>query len=383
MSVDQSARKHDLWIAASGGAIVFVACALVAIQDVAIEALSAFLAHMTFAPLALAGICRGLGGNAAERGQTVMAAIAGAAAGAGIGVILAPTGTPSFLLSVDLAVGLSSVCLGLLIAAAFGRPWRLALTAIAIGAAGAGASIALISIESSAAMVASVTTTAAAVASFGAGAVLGGLAPSKPSEIAVRLTSGWIAAAALLAAGVNTASSLGFTPPIAAATQADASLSAAKTDLQEDELRRVVETLLARVYRAFEHKEEAATYDALAEAVAGETLESLYLQRRRALARASEGGAEIASVVLERSTLVEADRSSGVYQIDAAWEVVGIVGHATHQHIRRNVYQADVTVAAIDGAWRIRRLDLSDVRRETTEDVPLEDGAGPRQGVTR
>ena len=375
------ARKQDFWIAAVGAAIVLFAFGLAAVQNAAIAALTAYFAHLTFAPFGLAGVGRGLGRDAGERSQAALAAVAGGALGVWI-VLLFGTTSSSILLSVGLAIGLSAVCLGLLIAATLGRPWGLTLVAISVSAVAAGASIALIALESAAPLVAFVTAAAAAVATFGTGALLGGLVPSKLGETMVRLASGWIAAAALLFVGVNTASSLGFAPPIAAATKAGGSLTASDTDLDDIELRRVVETLLARVYRAFEHEEEAAIYDALAEAVTGETLETLYLQRRLALARASEGGAEIASVALERSVPIKADRTTGVYRIDAAWEVVGIVGHATHQHIRRNVYQAAVTIAAIDGAWRIRQLDLSDMRRETTEDVPIDTGEASSQGAT-
>lgn len=378
MGEDQSGRRSDLWatVVAGGG----VACAVGAAQEDAIEALASLLAHVTIAPLMLAGICRGVARDAAERRGAALVALVGGGVGGGIGAALAAP-TASLLLGLDLAAGLSAVVLGLLIAVALARPWALALAATAIGAAAAGCSIVLLALESAAPLVAIVTTTSAAVASFGLGRVLGGFVRSTSGETAVRLVSGWVAAAALMVAGVNAASSLGDGPPVAAVAQAAGPVTATTIDLDALELRRVVETLLARVYRAFEHNEEAATYDALAEAVSGDTLEALYLQRRSALARASDGGAAIASVTLERSSLIDADRARGVYRIDAAWEVVGIIGHATHQHIRRNAYEAEVTVLAIDGEWRIGGFELSDMRRETSEDIPHE-GEAAAVGAT-
>jgi len=148
--------------------------------------------------------------------------------------------------------------------------------------------------------------------------------------------------------------------PIVRATAQDVStLSPTDAEARADEL---VAWALEQVYGAFEQAEEAAIYDALATAVAGDALDALYLQRRAALAdRGLEGANQEVHEVELMS--VAAERRGDLLQADARWRVLGIVGHERHRHLRGNAYAADLDLARIDGSWRITGFDLREVDR--------------------
>ena len=42
---------------------------------------------------------------------------------------------------------------------------------------------------------------------------------------------------------------------------------------------------------------------------------------------------------------------------------MGTVGHWGHVHTRQNLYNAIVTIAAVDGAWKITELEVIEVNR--------------------
>lgn len=127
----------------------------------------------------------------------------------------------------------------------------------------------------------------------------------------------------------------------------------------------VAPELLTRVYLAFNETEEARIYDALAEVAAEEALETLYLERVGAMAEngldpSAEADQQIHTMEMLR---IQAEREAEIFTWDARWRVVGTVGHATHMHVRGNIYSADLTVAPVDGAWRITGFELKDVDR--------------------
>jgi len=49
--------------------------------------------------------------------------------------------------------------------------------------------------------------------------------------------------------------------------------------------------------------------------------------------------------------------------IDAAWQVVGTVGHGEHVHVRGNTYRAELAIAMVDEAWKMTGFRLVDVDR--------------------
>ena len=46
---------------------------------------------------------------------------------------------------------------------------------------------------------------------------------------------------------------------------------------------------------------------------------------------------------------------------------MGTVGHWGHVHVRKNHYDATVTVETVDGAWKITALEILDEKRIDTQ----------------
>ncbi|NNL78539.1 MAG: hypothetical protein HKO68_19585, partial [Desulfobacterales bacterium] len=47
----------------------------------------------------------------------------------------------------------------------------------------------------------------------------------------------------------------------------------------------------------------------------------------------------------------------------AQWTAMGSVGHWGHIHVRKNQYEAIITVEPVDGAWKITDLELLEEKR--------------------
>ena len=135
-----------------------------------------------------------------------------------------------------------------------------------------------------------------------------------------------------------------------------------------EEFWRLTPALLLVVYEAFGETQEAAIYDRLAEVTYGEALEYLYLERVGAMAG---GGLEEADQTIHEIKLLntKVSRVEATLEIDAAWQVIGTVGHAEHLHVRGNTYNAALSVAPVEGAWRITDFDLLDVNRDAAGEV--------------
>ena len=133
---------------------------------------------------------------------------------------------------------------------------------------------------------------------------------------------------------------------------------------------RLTPALLLVVYEAFNETQEDAIYNTLASVTHGEALEYLYLERVGAM----KGGGldEVDQTIHEIELLnTQVARKDSALLIDASWQVIGTVGHAEHLHVRGNTYSAALTVAPVDGAWRITDFDLRDVNRDTAGDTFL------------
>ena len=127
----------------------------------------------------------------------------------------------------------------------------------------------------------------------------------------------------------------------------------------------VAPEMLTAVYRAFNETDEEAIYDSLAVVAGGEALEALYLERVGAMVGGGLDGTEAADQEIHNMQMlrIDSERSGQSFTWDARWRVVGTVGHATHMHVRGNVYAAVLTVAPTDGVWRITEFELTDVDR--------------------
>ena len=127
----------------------------------------------------------------------------------------------------------------------------------------------------------------------------------------------------------------------------------------------VLNSLLKNVYRSFDFREEEDVYDRLATSVSGNLLSVIYLQNRKSLVVTQAGGArarvkevEILEVDVNRLD----DRPLGRL-FHARWTAMGTVGHWGHIHIRKNQYEANISVEPVGGAWKITDLELLEEKR--------------------
>jgi len=135
--------------------------------------------------------------------------------------------------------------------------------------------------------------------------------------------------------------------------------------INDAEAKATLEALLKNVYRAFDFRDEEDVYDKLALSVSGDLLSDVYLQSRRSLQIKKAGGAQAkvkAVEVLDASLEELADRPLA-FALKSQWTALGTVGHWGHVHTRKNIYDAIVTVQAIDGMWKITGLELLEEQR--------------------
>lgn len=136
-------------------------------------------------------------------------------------------------------------------------------------------------------------------------------------------------------------------------------------DINNDEAKATLQSLLKNVYRAFDFREEEDVYDKLALSVSGDLLADIYLQNRKSFAVQKAGGAqakvkdiEILGVAAQR--LVDKPLA---YAVNANWTASGTVGHWGHIHVRKNYYDAIITVEGDTGRWKITGLELLEEKR--------------------
>jgi hypothetical protein len=127
--------------------------------------------------------------------------------------------------------------------------------------------------------------------------------------------------------------------------------------------REIVSALLHNVYHAFDFREEERIYDTLAKSVAGDLLQQTYLETRRGLELASQGGARAKVKSIEIETLEAEAAAGGAFSARATWRVSGAVGHWGHVHQRRNRYRSELTVTPMDGVWKLSDLAILEEER--------------------
>lgn len=121
----------------------------------------------------------------------------------------------------------------------------------------------------------------------------------------------------------------------------------------------VVGGVLENIYRSFDYRDESTIYDLLARSTAGDLLTDVYLETRRGLELANQGGARarVKEVEVLEATH-EPLRGEQGFRSRAKWNVSGSVGHWGHIHQRVNQYEADLTLQVLDGAWKITSLNV-------------------------
>jgi len=127
----------------------------------------------------------------------------------------------------------------------------------------------------------------------------------------------------------------------------------------------VLNSLLKNIYRSFDFRKEEDVYDRLATSVSGNLLSKIYLQNRKSLVVTQAGGARarVKEVEILDVDVEHLDHRPLGLLFRATWTAMGSVGHWGHIHIRKNQYEADITVEPVDGAWKITGLELLEEKR--------------------
>jgi hypothetical protein len=141
--------------------------------------------------------------------------------------------------------------------------------------------------------------------------------------------------------------------------------NAVADQITEEDAAELIHSLMKNVYRAFDFREEEDVYDKLAVSVTGDLLTDIYLQSRKSLQIEQAGGAQakVEEVKVLEAAAQESVQQKGAIDIHTKWSAAGTVGHWGHVHMRKNVYEAIVTIAPIEGVWRISSLEVLDETR--------------------
>lgn len=140
----------------------------------------------------------------------------------------------------------------------------------------------------------------------------------------------------------------------------------------------VVYVLLKNTYRAFDYRKESDVYDVLAKSVAGELLTKVYLEVQKSLELESQGGARarVYELDLRKCELIEATKKhTDGFNVRCSWVAIGTVTHWGHTHDRVNRYEAQLSVAVVDGEWKLKSLDLLNQERTEKKVSPRGKGA--------
>jgi len=135
--------------------------------------------------------------------------------------------------------------------------------------------------------------------------------------------------------------------------------------MNDDQALAVLKSLLKNIYRSFDFREEEGVYDRLATSVSGDLLSEIYLQNRKSLVVTQAGGARarVQDVAIEGVDVGRVEGHTLKLLFRTQWTASGSVGHWGHIHIRKNLYDANITVEPVDGAWKITGLELLEEKR--------------------
>ncbi|TDJ43575.1 MAG: hypothetical protein E2O50_04450 [Gammaproteobacteria bacterium] len=116
--------------------------------------------------------------------------------------------------------------------------------------------------------------------------------------------------------------------------------------------------VLHNVYRAFDFRDESQIYDVLDQTVAGELLTEIFLETRRGLELANQGGARVKVKDIEIINLEAVSGNDGAIEANVTWRVAGSVGHWGHLHKRQNQYEAKLTISPVAGVWKLTGMEV-------------------------
>ena len=144
--------------------------------------------------------------------------------------------------------------------------------------------------------------------------------------------------------------------------------------LGQAEATELMQSLLKNVYRAFDFRREEDVYDKLAVSVSGDLLSDVYLQNRKSFAVQRAGGAQakVKKVeIIEVAMQPHPDRPLAL-TFKSTWTALGTVGHWGHVHMRKNQYEAKLTVEPVDGVWKITGMEMIEEKRIDPNAKPTE-----------
>ena len=133
--------------------------------------------------------------------------------------------------------------------------------------------------------------------------------------------------------------------------------------LNDARLKELAGGLLHNIYRAFDYRGEEQIYDVLAHSVTGNLLNDVYLEVRKGLELANQGGAQVKVKNIEMLEARQVGENDDGFLVEARWNVAGSVGHWGHIHQRTNSYHATLTLQDIDGVWKLTGLDILEEER--------------------
>ncbi len=153
--------------------------------------------------------------------------------------------------------------------------------------------------------------------------------------------------------------------------------------ISEDDSKAITLSLLKNVYRAFDFREEEDVYDKLGISVSGDLLKDVYLQSRKSMVIEQAGGAhaKVKQVEVLETDVKESNKQKGGLDVRTKWTAIGSVGHWGHIHTRQNVYDAILTLAVVDGSWKITGIELLEEKRVDPYAAPKV--SRQKKGVTR
>jgi len=136
-----------------------------------------------------------------------------------------------------------------------------------------------------------------------------------------------------------------------------------RSRLDPDGLQQLVGNLLHNVYRAFDYRGEEVIYDVLANSASGNLLTDIYLETRRGLELANQGGArvKVKDIEMVETSLLDSDGDS--FRVASRWNVSGSVGHWGHIHQRQNAYHARLEISDLNGVWKLTGLEILEEER--------------------
>ncbi len=128
---------------------------------------------------------------------------------------------------------------------------------------------------------------------------------------------------------------------------------------QKERASAIVSDLLHNVYRSFDYRDEADIYDVLAQSVSGELLTDIFLETKRSLVLANQGGAEatVKSVQVNGVEILP-EEAADSFSVEVDWTVNGSVGHWGHIHQRSNRYLARLRVAVDGERWKLQAMSV-------------------------